>query len=254
MNFRFSLGSIDCDRHLNVKRSFSLALALSQLARALRDDFAIIFKRDPAARNWLEVLLCYPGLHALLVYRFSHALSCRKIPVLPRFLSHVARGLTGIEIHPGAAIAPGACIDHGIGVVIGETAIVGDRALIYQGVTLGGTGKDSGKRHPTLGNNVVVGAGAKVLGNIEIGDNVRIGAGAVVLRDVPPNCTVVGVPGRIVRRRVDRADMPDLAAAALRALDDRLTHLERQVQSISAHPQTHVSTESSPPQRRAVRV
>ena len=149
-------------------------------------DFRIIFDRDPAARNWLEVLVCYPGLQALFFHRFAHWLYKVGIPFVPRLISHIARFLTGIEI--------------GMGVVIGETAIVGDYSLIYQGVTLGGTGKESGKRHPTLGENVVVGGGAKVLGNIQIGNNVRIGAGSVVLRDVPSNCTVVGVPGRVVYR------------------------------------------------------
>ncbi|MCZ8162324.1 MAG: serine O-acetyltransferase, partial [Microcystis sp. LE19-196.1B] len=159
-------------------------------------DFKIIFERDPAARNWLEVLFCYPGLQALLCHRFAHWLYHIGIPFIPRLISHLARFLTGIEIHPGAQIGQGVFIDHGMGVVIGETAIVGDYALIYQGVTLGGTGKESGKRHPTLGENVVVGAGAKVLGNIYLGNNVRVGAGSVVLRDIPADCTVVGVPGR----------------------------------------------------------
>jgi serine O-acetyltransferase len=167
---------------------------------ALLTDFRIIFERDPAARNWLEVLFCYPGLQALLLHRISHRLYALAIPFVPRLISQFSRFLTGIEIHPGARIGKGIFIDHGMGVVIGETAIIGDYALIYQGVTLGGTGKECGKRHPTLGENVVVGAGAKVLGNIEIGNNVRIGAGSVVLRDVPSDCTVVGVPGRIVYR------------------------------------------------------
>ena len=143
----------------------------------LRSDFRIIFERDPAARNWLEVLLCYPGLQALVFHRFAHWLCSLGIPFFPRLISHTARFLTGVEIHPGAVIGESVFIDHGMGVVIGETAIIGNYALIYQGVTLGGTGKEIGKRHPTLGENVVVGAGAKVLGNIEIGDNVRIGAG-----------------------------------------------------------------------------
>jgi len=163
-------------------------------------DFKIIFERDPAARNWLEVLFCYPGLQALLCHRFAHWLYQIGIPFIPRLISHLARFLTGIEIHPGAQIGQGVFIDHGMGVVIGETAIIGDYALIYQGVTLGGTGKESGKRHPTLGENVVVGAGAKVLGNIYLGNNVRVGAGSVVLRDIPADCTVVGVPGRLIYR------------------------------------------------------
>ena len=149
------------------------------MLKTLRDDFRMIFERDPAARNWLEVLFCYPGLQALLFHRLAHGLYAVGLPFIPRLISHMARFLTGIEIHPGAVIGKGVFIDHGMGVVIGETAILGDFCLIYQGVTLGGTGKESGKRHPTLGENVVVGAGAKVLGNIQLGNNVRIGAGSV---------------------------------------------------------------------------
>jgi serine O-acetyltransferase len=201
-------------------------------------DFRIIFDRDPAARNWLEVLVCYPGLQALVVHRFSHWLHVLGIPFIPRLLSQVSRFFTGIEIHPGATIGKSVFIDHGMGVVIGETAIVGDYALIYQGVTLGGTGKESGKRHPTLGENVVVGAGAKVLGNLQIGNNVRIGAGSVVLRDVPSDCTVVGIPGRILYRSGVRVDplehgsLPDSEAAVIRALVDRIESLERQLQKL----------------------
>lgn len=199
-------------------------------------DFQIIFERDPAARNWLEVLFCYPGLQVLLFHRCAHWLYSLGLPFLPRLVSHLARFLTGIEIHPGAQIGKGVFIDHGMGVVIGETAIVGDYALIYQGVTLGGTGKESGKRHPTLGENVVVGAGAKVLGNIQVGNNVRIGAGSVVLRDVPSDCTVVGVPGRVVYRSGERVDplehgrLPDSEAQVIRALVDRIEQLEQQLQ------------------------
>ncbi len=198
-------------------------------------DFRIIFDRDPAARNWLEVLICYPGLQALFFHRLAHLLYNLGIPFLPRFISHLARALTGIEIHPGANIGKGVFIDHGMGVVIGETAILGDYCLIYQGVTLGGTGKETGKRHPTLGENVVVGAGAKVLGNIQIGNDVRIGAGSVVLRDVPSNCTVVGIPGRIVYRSgvrvdpLDHSNLPDSEAIVIRTLVDRIEALEKQV-------------------------
>lgn len=201
-------------------------------------DFRIIFERDPAARNWLEVLFFYPGLQALSFHRFAHGLYRLGVPLVPRLVSHLARFLTGIEIHPGAQIGKGVFIDHGMGVVIGETAIVGDYALIYQGVTLGGTGKESGKRHPTLGENVVVGAGAKILGNIQIGNNVRIGAGSVVLRDVPSDCTVVGVPGRIVYRSGERVDplehgrLPDSEAQVIRALVDRIEQLEQQLQTL----------------------
>ncbi|GAB4143551.1 MAG: serine O-acetyltransferase [Cyanobacteria bacterium J069] len=208
------------------------------MLETLTTDFRVIFERDPAARNWLEVLFCYPGLQALLMHRFAHRLYQAKLPFIPRLISHIARFLTGIEIHPGAQIGSGVFIDHGMGVVIGETAIVGNYALIYQGVTLGGTGKESGKRHPTLGENVVVGAGAKVLGNLQIGDNVRIGAGSVVLRDVPAGCTVVGVPGRVVYRGGERVDplehgrLPDSEAEVIRALVDRIEGLEQQLQSI----------------------
>lgn len=213
----------------------------------LTADFRIIFERDPAARNWLEVLFCYPGLQALLFHRLAHWLYHVGIPFIPRLISHIARFLTGIEIHPGAAIGRGVFIDHGMGVVIGETAIVGDYALIYQGVTLGGTGKESGKRHPTLGENVVVGAGAKVLGNIQIGNNVRIGAGSVVLRDVPSNCTVVGIPGRIIYRSgvrvapLEHNNLPDSEAEVIRALVDRIELLEQQVQTLQ---QDHSDTKS----------
>ncbi|HSM82299.1 MAG TPA: serine O-acetyltransferase [Nodosilinea sp.] len=208
------------------------------MLKTLIADFRIVFERDPAARNWLEVLTCYPGLHALVLHRFSNWLWNLGLPVVPRLISHLARFLTGIEIHPGATIGEAIFIDHGMGVVIGETAIIGDYALIYQGVTLGGTGKESGKRHPTLGDNVVVGAGAKVLGNIYVGHNVRIGAGSVVLREVPSDCTVVGVPGRIVYRAGERVDalehgrLPDSEAQVIRALLDRIEALEKEVQAM----------------------
>lgn len=222
---------------------------LKNLLETLGTDFRIIFDRDPAARNWLEVLVCYPGLQALLLHRLAHFLHGLHVPFIPRLISHIARFLTGIEVHPGAQIGRGVFIDHGMGVVIGETAIVGDYALIYQGVTLGGTGKESGKRHPTLGENVVVGAGAKVLGNINIGNNVRIGAGSVVLRDVPSDCTVVGVPGRIVYRAGERVDpldhgrLPDSEAQVIRALLDRIEALEQQVQSLQKVSHSPISLE-----------
>lgn len=201
-------------------------------------DFRIIFERDPAARNWLEVLLCYPGFQAIVFHRFAHLLYTLNLPLIPRLISHLARFLTGIEIHPGAQIGEGLFIDHGMGVVIGETAIVGNYCLIYQGVTLGGTGKESGKRHPTLGDDVVVGAGAKVLGNLNIGSRVRIGAGSVVLRDVPSDCTVVGIPGRVVYRsgvKIDPLDhnhLPDSEAKVIRMLLDRIEQLEKQVEEL----------------------
>lgn len=204
----------------------------------LLTDFRIIFERDPAARNWLEVLCCYPGLHALYLHRFAHWLHSHQVSFMPRLISHLARFLTGIEIHPGAKIGKGVFIDHGMGVVIGETAIVGDYALIYQGVTLGGTGKESGKRHPTLGENAVVGAGAKVLGNIQIGNNVRVGAGSIVLQDVPNDCTVVGVPGRIIYRfkeqvcPLEHGRLPDTEATVIRTLVERIEQLEQQIQTL----------------------
>jgi serine O-acetyltransferase len=215
---------------------------LKNIIKTLRADFAIIFERDPAARNWLEVLLCYPGLHAIALYRFAHWLHTLKLPVIPRMISQLARFLTGIEIHPGARIGMGAFIDHGMGVVIGETAIVGEYVLIYQGVTLGGTGKQSGKRHPTLGDNVVIGAGAKVLGNIEIGSNSRIGAGSVVLKCVPPDCTVVGIPGRIVHRHgvkvsaLDHFQVPDPEGDVIRSLIGRVEQLERNAEAHALRP------------------
>ena len=208
------------------------------MLKALVKDFRVIFERDPAARNWLEVIFLYPGFQALVIHRMAHWLWNVGIPFVPRLMSHLARALTGIEIHPGATIGCSVFIDHGMGVVIGETAIVGDSALIYQGVTLGGTGKENGKRHPTLGSGVIVGAGAKVLGNIQIGNNVRIGAGSVVLREVPSECTVVGVPGRIVYRSGERVEplehgrLPDSEAMAIRALVDRIDALENELEEM----------------------
>lgn len=212
----------------------------------LKADFEIIFKRDPAARNWIEVLCCYPGLHAIALHRFANWLYLHRVALVPRLLSHLGRFLTGIEIHPGATIGRGTFIDHGMGVVIGETAIIGDYCLIYQNVTLGGTGKEIGKRHPTLGNQVVVGAGAKVLGNISIGDRVRIGAGSIVLQAVPDDCTVVGVPGRIVSRTghgcpLEHGKLPDVEAQVIRSLLDRIEKLEQQIQNSQQYqPQNHV--------------
>ncbi|MBV8820145.1 MAG: serine O-acetyltransferase [Acidobacteriaceae bacterium] len=166
---------------------------------SFRDHVQAIKREDPAAKSSLEILLCYPGLHAVLFHNVSHWLYQRRWFVVARLVSHLARFLTGIEIHPGATIGKRLFIDHGLGVVIGETAEIGDDVLLYQGVTIGGTGNQSGKRHPTLGNNVVVGAGAAVLGNIFLGDNVKVGAGSVVVHSVPEGATVVGIPGRVVR-------------------------------------------------------
>ena len=175
---------------------------LKKVFSQIKEDINTIYEKDPAAENIFEVLLCYPGLHALIMHRIAHKLRYWKIPLIPRLISNISRFLTGIEIHPAARIGRRFFIDHGMGVVIGETTIIGDDVLLYQGVTLGGTGNEHGKRHPTLGNNIVVGSGAKVLGNIEIGSNSRIGAGSVVIDNVPENSTVTGVPGRIVRQKL----------------------------------------------------
>jgi serine O-acetyltransferase len=209
--------------------------ALSTICQVMGADLAIIKERDPAARSTLEILLCYPGFHALVMHRISHRLWRLGVPLAPRLLSQVARLLTGIEIHPGARIGRGVFIDHGMGVVIGETSVIGDHCLLYQGVTLGGTGKQHGKRHPTLKENVVVGAGAKVLGAITVGTNTRIGAGSVLLRDVASDSTVVGIPGRVIHQSGVRIDplahsaLPDAEASVIRNLMERIDNLESQV-------------------------
>lgn len=213
--------------------------------RQIRQDIQVIFERDPAARSIFEVVLCYPGFHALLSHRLAHWLYNKKMVLLPRLISQISRFFTGIEIHPGAKIGQGFFIDHGMGVVIGETAEVGDNVTLYQGVTLGGTGKEKGKRHPTIGDNVFIGSGAKILGSIKIGDNVRIGAGSVVTKPVPADSTVVGVPGTIVRHmgiRVNtiafesmeegdpnnrQENLPDPVHEMLKCLMDRVSRLEQ---------------------------
>jgi len=177
--------------------------------RSAREDVAAVFASDPAARSYLEVLLLYPGLHAVWMHHLSHWLWQHRMRFLARYVSQIARLFTGIEIHPGAELGRRLFIDHGMGTVIGETAIVGDDVTLYQGVTLGGTGKEKGKRHPTLGNNISIGSGAKLLGNITVGDNCRVGAGSVVLRSVPANSTIVGVPGHIVLRDGKRVVITD---------------------------------------------
>jgi serine O-acetyltransferase len=207
---------------------------------SIAEDIRVIFERDPAATNLIEVLLTYPGLHALLLHRLAHRLHGWGVPIAPRLLSHLNRWLTGIEIHPGAQIGRRFFIDHGMGVVIGETSEIGDDVTLYQGVTLGGTGKEKGKRHPTLGNNVMVGVGAKILGAVTIGDHARIGAGAVVLGDVPAHATAVGVPAKVVvyrapdgsSRRVEQLPDPelDMISTLHRKIDeltDRIDVLER---------------------------
>jgi serine O-acetyltransferase len=209
---------------------------------SFRDDVQAVFDRDPAATNLIEVLLTYPGLHAIVLHRVAHDLNRRGVPILPRVISHFSRLVTGIEIHPGATIGRGLFIDHGMGLVIGETTEVGDNVTLHQGVTLGGTGKERGKRHPTLGDNVYVGVGAKILGAVRIGSDARIGAGAVVLNDVPPHTTAVGVPAKVVvyrepngsNRRVEHLPDPDLdmISALYRRIDelvDRVESLERRL-------------------------
>jgi serine O-acetyltransferase len=202
----------------------------------LKSEVSSIRERDPAARTDAEVLLLYPGLHAVLAHRLAHALYKKGMFFAARAVSQAARNATGIEIHPAAQIGKGLFIDHGCAVVIGETTIIGDNCTIYQGVTLGGTGKHEGKRHPTIGNNVMIGAGAKVLGPIEIGDNSKIAAGAVVLKDIPDNSTAVGVPARVVRGKtvekeqtLDQINIPDPIAQELNVLRERIVELEKKI-------------------------
>jgi len=182
---------------------------MTSFVKSVREDIAAVFASDPAARSYFEVLFCYPGLHAVWVHHFTHWLWRHRFRFIARFGSQVARLATGIEIHPGAEIGRRLFIDHGMAVVIGETTIIGDDVTIYQGVTLGGTGKEKGKRHPTIGNSVTIGSGAKILGNITVGDNCRVGAGSVVLRSVPENSTIVGVPGHIVLQGGKRVIITD---------------------------------------------
>ena len=206
-----------------------------------RRDVRVVRERDPAARSTLEVLLCYPGVHALMFHRLGHRLWHAGWTTLARFISHVSRFLTGIEIHPAAKIGRGLFIDHGMGIVIGETAEIGDNVSLLQGVTLGGTSTRREKRHPTLGNNVTVGAGAKIIGGFRIGDGSRIGAGSVVVREVPPNCVVVGVPGRVTYRDgqrvtdaidMNQTDLPDPVAKAIEQLVERIRSLENELEAL----------------------
>ncbi len=207
--------------------------------RTIREQIDTIFREDPAAKSVLEILFCYPGFQAILIHRTAHWLYRSGVPFLPRLLSQVSRFFTGIEIHPGAKIGRRFFIDHGMGVVIGETAEIGDDVLLYQGVTLGGTGKEKGKRHPTLGNHVVVGTGAKVLGNILVGDHVKIGAGSVVVHPVPAHSTVVGIPGRVVRTRgvaegeqLEHGKLPDPERDEMEDLKLRIRQMEEQLKSL----------------------
>jgi serine O-acetyltransferase len=207
--------------------------------QAIREQFDTIFREDPAAKSVVEIFFCYPGFHAVLMHRLAHRLYQWHLPLVPRMISQLSRFLTGIEIHPGARIGRRFFIDHGMGVVIGETAEIGDDVLLYQGVTLGGTGNETGKRHPTLGNRVVVGTGAKILGNIKIGDNVRIGAGSVVVHPVPDHSTVVGIPGRVVRMRdqdgvLEHGRLPDPTGQALEDLAQRVAELEAMMRQMVA--------------------
>lgn len=214
------------------------------MLKAIRQDLQAVFDRDPAATSWLEVVLTYAGFHALLAYRVSHWLKIHGVPFLPRAISQFARWLTGVEIHPAAKIGTGFFIDHGMGVVIGETTEIGDYVTLFQGVTLGGTGKERGKRHPTLGNHVVVGAGAKILGGIKIGDNVKIGANSVLLKSVPANSTVIGVPARIIKTEgermpdatMDHINIPDPISDRFIALEQELIELRKKLEDRNAGP------------------
>ena len=220
-----------CFRHRHQERE--------DIPMGLLDDARNIQRKDPAARSVLEVILLYPGFHILVYHRIAHWLYQHKRFFLARWVSQHGRRRTGIEIHPGATIGKCLFIDHGMGIVFGETTEIGDNCTIYHGVTLGGTGKDTGKRHPTLGNNVLIGAGTKVLGPVYIGDNSRIGAGSVVLRNLPANCTAVGVPAEVVRINnkaivpsddLDQQDLPDVTAQRLTELDRRISAIERAAQ------------------------
>ena len=201
-------------------------------AMFFKDEIKSALERDPAATSAIEIMLTYSGFHAIVIYRITRAISRAKVPFLPRLLSQMGKFITGIEIHPGAAIGRNLFIDHGMGVVIGETTIIGDNVTLYQGVTLGGTGKEKGKRHPTLGDNIVVGAGAKVLGNITIGDNSYIGANAVVIKDVPPNSTIVGVPGRVTKQDGKKIDIGLDHIHTLDPIVQDIEELERRIKKL----------------------
>jgi len=206
----------------------------------LRRDIQAAWDRDPAVRSTLEIILCYPGLHAVWLHRSAHWFWNRGLRLIGRFISHLNRFLTGIEIHPAARLGPGLFIDHGMGVVIGETSEVGENVTIYQGVTLGGTSLERKKRHPTIGNNVVIGSGAKILGPFMVGDNSKIGSGSVVVKEVPPDSVVVGVPGRVIFREgkkvtdmdFDWTNLPDPVAQALQCLLDRVHDLEKELEEL----------------------
>ncbi|MEE1116540.1 MAG: serine O-acetyltransferase EpsC [Clostridia bacterium] len=220
------------------KRINGLRKLSRSIVDEIRTDIAAVKERDPAARNSFEILLLYSGVHALLAYRVSHKLYINRHFLSARAVSQLARHFTGIEIHPGAKIGKGLFIDHGMGVVIGETTEIGDNCTLYQGVTLGGTGKDVGKRHPTLGNNVMVGAGAKVLGPFNIGDNAKIAANAVVLKEIPTNSTAVGIPAKVVRQsgqkipsQLDQVHIPDPVSREISKLEHRIAKLEAEARA-----------------------
>jgi serine O-acetyltransferase len=217
----------------------------------VREDLRAVFERDPAATSTLEVFLTYAGFQAILLHRLAHRCWTLRLPVLPRLISHLSRFLTGVEIHPGATIGRSFFIDHGMGVVIGETSEIGDHVTLFQGVTLGGTGKERGKRHPTLGHHVVVGAGAKILGGITIGDHVKVGANSVVLKSVPAHSTVVGIPGRVKRmeaggeldeRMMDHGNIPDPVSERLERLEAELARLRRQVETSTGSERVSTGT------------
>ncbi|UOY91457.1 serine O-acetyltransferase [Ectobacillus sp. JY-23] len=209
------------------------------MLKRLREDIEVVFEQDPAARSYLEVILTYSGLHAIWSHRVAHALYKKRFFFLARVISQISRFFTGIEIHPGATIGRRFFIDHGMGVVIGETCEIGDNVIVFQGVTLGGTGKEKGKRHPTIKDNVLIATGAKVLGSITVGENSKIGAGSVVLKEVPPNSTVVGIPGRVVIRDgikvkhdLNHTDLPDPIADKLKAMEAEMQQLKLQLQGL----------------------
>ena len=213
--------------------------------QVIREDIRAVFERDPAARSFWEVIFCYPGFHAIQLHRLAHGLWKRGLHWLARFISHINRFLTGIEIHPGARIGRGLFIDHGMGVVIGETAEIGNNVTLYHGVTLGGTSLSRGKRHPTVEDNVVIGAGATILGPVRVGRNSKIGSGSVVIDHVPPNSTVVGVPGKVVLRDgvptnavdLNHADLPDPVVKAITCLFEQIQELEGRVKELEARSQ-----------------
>lgn len=207
--------------------------------KRMKEDIEVVFEQDPAARSYLEVLLTYSGLHAIWAHRLAHALFKRKLYFLARVISQVSRFFTGIEIHPGAKIGRRFFIDHGMGVVIGETCEIGDNVTVFQGVTLGGTGKEKGKRHPTIKDNALIATGAKVLGSITIGENSKVGAGSVVLHEVPPNSTVVGIPGKVkvrdgvkVSKDLNHSDLPDPIADRFKELENEIANLRKEIASL----------------------